>query len=147
MFNLFKKKKEQHPIADVFHDLTNNQKMSVLNLLLTIGICDGEQGNQQKELQYLNTYSRIFQIRSEACMNYLSSFGHDRIISDLKNLSLSQKEFLAVASWEMINCDGRANDIEIEVAGNLFEKMGFSEKQFVDTIQKSQMLMKRFMGK
>ena len=56
MFNLFNKKKEENPISDMFSDLTTNQKMSVMNLLLTIGVCDGEQGNQDKELQYLNTY-------------------------------------------------------------------------------------------
>jgi len=147
MFNLFNKKKEENPISEVFHDLTLNQKMSVMNLLLTIGVCDGEQGNQNKELQYLNSYVRILGVRQDQCMPYLQTYGHERIISDLKTISQSQKEFLVVAAWEMITCDGRPNETELQVAGNLFEQIGISEEKFVETIQKTQALMKHFFNK
>jgi uncharacterized tellurite resistance protein B-like protein len=147
MFNLFNKKKDKNPISEVFHDLTLNQKMSVMNLLLTIGVCDGEQGNQNKELQYLNTYVKILDVRQDRCMSYLETYGHERIISDLKTISQSQKEFLVVAAWEMITCDGRPNETELHVAGNIFDQMGISEEKFVETIQKTQALMKYFSGK
>lgn len=147
MFNLFNKKKEENPISDMFSDLTTNQKMSVMNLLLTIGVCDGEQGNQDKELQYLNTYVKILDVRSDRSMAYLESYGHERIIDDLKTLSKNQKEFLVVAAWEMITCDGRPNETELQVAGAIFEQIGITEEQFVATIEKTQALMKHFFGK
>ncbi len=147
MFNLFNKKKEENPISEVFNGLTLNQKMSVMNLLLTIGVCDGAQGDQNKEMQYLNTYVNILGVRSDRCMAYLESEGHQKIVSDLRTISQSQKEFLVVAAWEMITCDGRPNETELQVAGNIFEQIGISDEQFVATIEKTQALMKHFYGK
>lgn len=147
MFNLFNKKKEENPISDMFSDLSTNQKMSVINLLLSIGVCDGDQGNEDNEIKYLNTYVKILDIRSDKSMAYLDSHGQERIIEDLKSISKSQKEFLVLAAWEMITCDGRPNETELEVAGAFFEKIGISDEEFVATIEKTQALMKHFFGK
>ncbi len=144
MFNLFKKKTENNPISELFIGLTLNQKMSVMNLLLTIGVCDGNEGNQEKEMEYLNTYVKILGVRSDNCMTYLQLEGHQRLISDLRTISQSQKEFLVVAAWEMITCDGRPNETELQVAGNIFEQIGISEQLFVETIEKTHALMKKF---
>jgi uncharacterized tellurite resistance protein B-like protein len=147
MFNLFNKQKQENPISDVFSSLTSNQKMSVMNLLLTIGVCDGEQGDANREMQYLNTYVNILGVRSDKCMAYLQSMGHERIISDLKTISRDQKEILVVAAWEMIMCDGRANETELTVAVKIFEQLGISEDQFIETIEKTQALMNHYYGK
>ncbi len=74
MFNLFRKK-EFNLISEVFQDLTLNQKMSVLNLLTTVEVCDGVQGNMEKEMRYLNTYINILNVRSDRSMAYLKSQG------------------------------------------------------------------------
>lgn len=131
MFNFFNRKKEDNPIGEVFSDLTTNQKMSIMNLLLIIGVCDAKQGNQEKELQYLNTYVEILNVRSDKSMTYLETYGKGRIIEDLRYLTKNQKEFLIVATWEMICCDGEANDTELEFLGTIFEKLGVSEEQFI----------------
>ena len=146
MFNFFKKQKEENPISDIFKDLNTNQKMSIANLLLTIGVCDGNQGNEEKEIQYLNSYVKILDIRSDRSMTYLKTHGHERTIEDLKPLSKSQKEFLVVAAWEMIICDARPNETELQVAINIFGELGISEDEFIGTVEKTQALIKRFMG-
>lgn len=142
MFNLFNKKKGENPVSDIFSNLSINQKMSIINLLLTIGVCDDEQGNQEKELQYLNTYIQILDISSDTSLAYLKSYGHERIIEDLKILSKSQKELLVVVAWGMIICDGRSNETELQVTNAIFEKLGVSEDQFFSIIEKTQALMK-----
>jgi uncharacterized tellurite resistance protein B-like protein len=138
MFNLSNKKKEENPIFDMFSDLSTNQKMSLMNLLLLIGFCDGEEDNKEKELQYLDTYFDILDICSDKSMAYLESHGYERIIEDLNSISKSQKEFLVVAAWEMIICEGRPNQTELEVARTIFEEIGVSDKQFDATIEKTQ---------
>lgn len=143
MFNLFKKK-EENPISQVFNDLTINQKMSVMNLLITVGVCDGEQGNVDKEMKYLNTYVEILDVRSDRSLAYLKSEGHQRMINDLKLLSESQKEFLVVAAFEMIICDGRPNETELTITGKIFEQFGIDEDKFIATIEKTQALMEHF---
>ena len=143
MFN-FLKKKEENPVAAVFSGLSSNQKMSVMNLLLSIAVCDRAQGNDAKEMQYLNSYLKILDVRSDRCMAYLETGGQERIISDLKPLSLSQKEVLIVAAFEMITCDGSPNDTELGFAGDIFEKLGIDPDKFVETIHKTQVIMKKF---
>ena len=102
MFSLFSQKKDESPISHVFSNLTTYQKMSVLNLLLTIGGCDGEQGNPEKERQYLNSYIKPFGVRSKNCLTYLDSAGFTKMISDLKSIHQDHIEFIIIAVWEMI---------------------------------------------
>jgi uncharacterized tellurite resistance protein B-like protein len=147
MFNIFHRKKDENLISDVFKDLSVNQKMSVMNLLITISICDGDQGDQDKELQFLNTYIGILNVRQDKCMPYMNEYGHARMISDLKTISQEQKEFLVVAAWEMVICDGRPNETEMQVTANLFKQIGISEEKFVEIIEKTRALAQKFFGK
>ena len=141
--DLFKKELE-NLISKVFSDLTLNQKMSIMNLLMTVGVCDGEQGNPDKELRYLNTYVDILDVRSDRSMAYLKLEGHQKMINDLKLLSESQKKFLVVAAFEMIICDGRPNETELTATGKIFEQIGIDKNKFVATIEETQALHKHF---
>lgn len=145
MFGLFKKKQQtNHPVAEAFGDLTNNQKMSIMNLLMTVAICDGDQGNQDVEMQFLNTYVDILNVNSSKCMKYRDETGQEQMLADLKLLSYKQKELLTIASYEMINCDGRPNETELNVTAALFEHIGVSDAEYVATIEKSQALLNHF---
>jgi len=147
MFSLFNKNKKHNPIAEVVEDLTSNQKKSVLNLLLMISVCDGDQGGQLKELEVLNSYVEAVGVRSDESMRYLERYGHERIFDDLITLTKSQKDFLVFAAWEMIICDGRPNETELNVTGKFFERIGVSEDEFVSTIEKKDVMMKHFSRK
>lgn len=147
MFNLFNKKKEENPIGNVLENLTLNQKMSVANLLLSIGVCDREQGNERKEIEYLNSYVKILDVRSDKCLPYLELYGQERIVQDLKVLTKSQKELLVIASWEMIICDAKPNETELQFTVGIFDKIGINEDEFIAIIEKTQALMKHFYGK
>jgi len=147
MFNLFNKKKEENPISNMLSDLSTNQKMSFMNLLLLVGSCDGDQSDQDKELQFLNSYVDMLNVRSDKSMAYLNSYGYQRIIDDLKTISKSQKEFMIAAAWDMIICDGRPNETEVNFTGAIFEKLGVSKEEFVGTIEKTQAIMKYFFEK
>lgn len=145
MFSFFKKK-SSNPISDVFAEVTTNQRYSIMNMLLSIAGCDEGYGNSDKELQYLNTYIDILNIRSRDSMAYLENFGHDRMLSDLNSLSPSIKEFLVIVTQELINCDARPNELEINYTLAVFDKIGISEEKYLATIEKTQALMKHFMG-
>lgn len=144
MFNFFKKEKETNPISMILNDLTLNQKKSVINLLLTIGVCDPDQSNPDLEIQYLNSYIDILDVRQDMCMQYLQEYGQSRIINDLKTISKNQKEFLVAASWDMIICDGQPNEIELQVTIDIFEQIGITEDNYIGIIQKTQAIAKQF---
>lgn len=145
MFNFFNKKKV-NPISEIFNDLTTNQKMSIINLLLLIGVSDGKQGNPDEELRFLNIYRKFLNVRGDQCRNYLDSNGHKKIYEDLFSLSRTQKEFLIVASWEMIISDGMPNNTELDVASSLLERFGVPRSEFISTIENAQALSKQFLG-
>ncbi|MBW6491965.1 MAG: hypothetical protein K0B15_12310 [Lentimicrobium sp.] len=145
MFNFFNNKKKENPISDVFKDLTTNQKMSITNFLLTIA--SSNQGSSDKQMRYLNNYVDILDVRGDDGMAYYKRYGLERIISDLKTLSKNQKEFLVVATWEMISSDGQPSSKQINSVTILFDKLGFSEEQFVEIIKKNILIMNHILGK
>lgn len=137
MFNFFKKK-QTSPISKIYSTLSINQKMSILNLLLTIGSCDPDESDAQKEMQFLNNYIDILGVNANKCTNYLENYGHDRIIEDLASLTKNQKELLIIAAWEMIICDGSPNETELNVTSTIFEKLGVSYDELIAIVEKSQ---------
>jgi hypothetical protein len=145
MLDYFKNKQE-NPIAEVFNDLTENQKMSVMNLFITIVISEGEQAIKDKEMNYINTYISILSTRSDKCMAYMTTEGAQRMISDLKKLSKSQLEFLVGVTFEIITCEGRPSNTKITVTAELFEQLGFKEHEYIATIDKMRALKKQFLG-
>ena len=142
MFNLFKNKKENNPISEIFSDLTTNQKMSIFNLLTTIASCDGDEGDFDIELKYLNVYVNILSVNGSRCTRYLESGGLITIINDLKNINRNQKEFLVVSAWEIIICDGRPNEKELDALGQLFNALGINENEIAEIVAKNQALTK-----
>lgn len=137
--NIFRKNipnQSNNPIKEVFSDLSLNQKMSIINLLMTIAICDGEQGNRKKELDFLNENVEILGV-GKSSMEYFQQTGHERIIEDLSSLSEFQKDFLITLAWDMINCDGKPNQTELEVTEAYFDKIGIEAERFIATIEKA----------
>lgn len=145
MDNLFNKRKPTNPISDIFGDLSTNQKMSVINLLQIIAVCDAGQGNRDKELQYINSYIDILAIPSDKCIAYFESKGHNRIITDLISLRQNQKELLAFITWEMIICDAKANETEVSLAVDIFKQIGISEEKFVTSIEKNRAILNQIL--
>lgn len=141
MFNLFKYQQGNNPISSIFKDLTINQRMSIMNLLSSIAFCDGLNENQDKVMDYLNTYFRILNVRYDNCMQYHKTSGFLKIFEDLRNISKEQKEFLVIIAWELMICDGRPGETEIQVTVNIFEKIGISQDNFMEIIKKTQAIM------
>lgn len=144
MFRFFRNDEGVNPIAALLGNLSENQKMSIVNLLLAVAVSDEGSGDEDKEMDFLNNYVNILGVRSAHCMDYLQKYGQDRIGFDLRNLNHQIKEFLVVATWDLINCDGRANDVELSMALTIFESMGIDENDFVSVIEKSQNVLGKF---
>jgi len=137
MFRFFRNENGRNPIAELLGGLSDNQKMSVINLLLAVAVSDEGYGNQNKELEFLNNYLILLNVSSSDCMAYLELHGRDRISEDLRRLTRNQKEFLVIAAWDMINCDGKANEVEVFTAVSMFGEIGINEDDFVRAIEKS----------
>lgn len=143
MLNSYKKK-QNNPITEVFADLTENQKMSILNMLTCIVVSEGGHAIKDKEIEYLNAYVDILGVRNDRSKSYLHAEGSERMISDLKKLSKSQLEILAVTCSEIIMCEGRPSNTKITVTAKFFGQLGLQEKEFVAIIENARALKKHF---
>ena len=140
MFDFFKSKKS-NPNETVLGNLTVNQKMSVTNLLYLIARSDG--GFNKKELAYLNTC--YLGCSLEKCASYLNSNGHSEMFCDLNQLTSSQKDYILITAFELIYCDGKANETELNSLIGAFEKLGYTEDSIADVMEKSILLRKKFL--
>jgi len=140
MLDFFKNKKNYNPNEEVLGNLTPNQKKSVTNLLFLIARSDGE--FNKKELDYLNTcflgYSTI------ECTAYLDLGGHNQMFKDIMQLSSSQKDYVLFTAFELMNCDAKINEIEMNIFVGAFEKIGYTEDDIVNVINKTILLINKF---
>lgn len=148
MFNFRKKKQPQasqeaHPITKLFSDLTQNQRMSVMNLLAIVAYANGEGGIQHK-IRILNEYIDFLGVRSDKSDEYLQREGIDRMIDDLITLSQGQKELLVVSAHDIIKCSRQPSEKEVVITAEIFERFGIDEQQFVYICEKSQALIRYF---
>jgi len=139
-----------NPITEAFNGLSTNQKMSMINFLMIVAICDDDTEDAKKnnmdvdmELQVLNSYIDILSVRMDHCQKYQADEGFNQIFEDLKTLDLFEKELLILASYEVITCDGNPNLTELDVTASLFQKIGVSDEQYVATIEKSDLIRQR----
>lgn len=146
MDNYFKGK-EFNPISEVLGDLTTNQKMSVISFLIAIAVCDQKEGWNDKEIDFVYFYINTFGFDVEKCFEYYNSAEGIRMFSDLKSLSPEQLEFLVIATIDMINCDGGANETEIKSMFYFFKKIGADEEKVTNITDKFVALKKHFSGK
>ena len=150
MFNLFKKKKEETkkvdetPISEVFSDLSVNQRMSVINLLLTMFFIDGEPSHPDKGMQYVNNYIKMLGVRYGDCNNYLKL---ERTATDLKPITINQKEFVFIALWEIMTINGRPTQNALEFFTQLFEVLGITDEKYIYEFSEKLRLMKTILGK
>ena len=129
------------PNEEMLGDLTKWQKMSFTNLLCLIARSDGD--FNIKEMEYLNTCYLGFSY--EQCASYLDAWGKGRLFEDLKKLTSSQKNYLLMSALELINCDGRANETEMNALMLAFEELGYTEDQLLEDVQKNLLLMNMFL--
>lgn len=128
------KKEELNPL--LLTDLTENQKMSFINLLLGTTALNTNR-NQAVRKDILNKYCGLLNVHGVNSNDYLSKYGHDRMIEDLKSLTFIQKEMLTVAVIEIMQSTIEKNsEQDMMIAVTFLNKIGISEDDVVNTIAK-----------
>jgi len=134
-------KKEENFDLEIFRTLSQNQKISIINLLFLIARCDGEVSNQPNENKFICSFLSAFKINFNNCMKYFDLGGIKSMIADLISLSRQQKEYLLLTSYDLMLCDGKVNETEINITIHFFEQLGISEDECFEIIQKTVLLI------
>lgn len=117
-------------------NLTENQKMSFINLLIgTTALNTNRDQVVRKDI--LNKYCGLLNVYGNNSSNYLSKYGNDRMIEDLKSLTFIQKELLTGAVVEIMQYTiAKNSEQDWIVAVTFLNKIGISEDDVVNTITK-----------
>jgi|SRR5690606_5267576 len=148
MFNFFNKKKED-PIREHlggFQDnFTKEQKAAILGSLVILAKSDGQV--HPKEMQNIEQTGRLLGIElDDPVFARVASGGKNEITRILNTLDRSQKEWYIITLHSMVAADGKVEEIEISYALGFADDIGISEDEYVQIIQKAELLMKKFMG-
>lgn len=136
-----------NPIKEAFDGLSTNQKMSMINFLMIVAICDDETEEPKNnntdvdmESRVINNYIDILGVRMDLCQKYQTDAGFNQIFEDLNTLDSFEKDLLILASYDVITCDGNPNITELDVTASLFQKIDVSDEQYVASLQKINLL-------
>lgn len=145
MFSFFKKKadpKREH-LGGFQDSFTKEQKAAILEALIVISKSDGSV--HPKEMQEVAQTVRLLGIESnDPVFESVAGLSKDDFIRILNSLDRSQKEWFVVAVHQLIIADRKIEDIEIAHALTLFKEIGISPDDFVQIIQKTELIMKKF---
>jgi uncharacterized tellurite resistance protein B-like protein len=141
---MFFNKRNGNPIYQIYNDLTNNQKMSVINFLTSIAAVDGEQGDFDKELDYIASYCETLKVKMDRCREYFLKGKRQQIISDLNPMNKDQKELLINIAFGVVACDGPPNQQELDMIVTMFDLIGIDEDKIVETMEKTSAMRKFF---
>lgn len=134
MFNFFKKSNTNH-ILDVFNFLTDNQKESIVSLLIVLAGSDQEitGGIKEDEFSYINKHVEYFNLKKS--FTILENLGITGVLNNLKNLSKIQKKHLIAITYGLLISDDEPNDVEILAMNNFLNEIGITSKEILETLK------------
>ncbi len=136
MFNFFKKS-ETPKYSGSFNSLNEAQKESIVSLFLVLSSCDQEitKGTKEEEFAYINKHIETFNLKRQ--FTILERFGIDGIVSNLNELSISQKEHLIILAYDLLCVDADPNEMEMFTLFDIFEKLKFSQSTIIEILNTS----------
>jgi|688.fasta_scaffold1263304_1 hypothetical protein len=145
MFNLFgnNNSNQKQTLAEFQNSFNTNQKAAIICISVIVATCDRPL-NPSEETNIENTASLLNFSLSNPLLQELPQYGSQKLISILNTLNRSQKEWVLIAIYELVHCDGTPVKMEINYSAGIARDLGFSENQYLDLIQKKTQILNRF---
>jgi hypothetical protein len=127
----------------ISNSLTENQKLSVVNLLLLISRIERESENNitENEEAYIGALLLNFNIRLwdiklgngelvfKGCGEYMNKYGVDKLFDDLKCLSTKHKELLSGLVIEFSKCDSIPAEAKLLFIAHAYHNIGIQTRK------------------
>lgn len=138
-----KVKMKKYPVKSFQEESTKEQKAAIIGCLIIIAKSDG--GTDDHEINLLEKFAKFIDINLEdPIITDQISGGRKLLTSRLNSMSQKNKEWFAVAGYEMGICNGVSDDEQINVLLSILDDIGISEDKFVDVVEKSKQLYNKF---
>lgn len=145
MFGFFKKKKDpvREHLGDFQNSFTKEQKVAILGSLVILAKSKGQM--LPKEIDLIEQTGRVLGLDvDEALFAKIAGGGIDELMRILKTLNQSQKEWFVISMRSMTAASGKVNEEQIALAFGLAEKIGFTENEIIELIDKTERLNEFF---
>jgi hypothetical protein len=138
-----------NPVAEMYSDLTKEQKYSVLNLLYAFeGLSRGNIRNNIEAFKVVKFMSASLGVTIAQADKYYQAHGkHDDLMKQL--CSISDTISLDTILYQcfglvMLACNDEQKSIGSELLIKTFEKLGYTERDITNTIEKINAMNKMF---
>jgi hypothetical protein len=139
MFNFFKRYSADNNNLAFQNTFDRRQKAAIVSILIIVATCDGGI-NSKEEANIENTAALLGLSLSDSLLKELPALGRQNLINILNALAKGQKEWVLIAIYELVHCDGRPVQIEINYSAGIAGDLGFSEDQYLSLIEKTMQL-------
>lgn len=127
-------------------EYTQEQKAAIIRCLWVILQADNEK--HPIEMKYLKDTAQLLDIdfKDPILLRLLNDKTKFEMLTHLKTLSTSQKEWFVVAIHGMMICDGNAADREFNYILGICGEIGITEEMYISIIEKTEALQKKVFG-
>lgn len=138
MFNLFGKQPANTDTntAAFQNSFDRQQKAAIISILIIVATCDGAL-NQKEEANIESSAALLGASLSDPYLKQLPTQGRQNLINILNTLNKGQKEWVLIAIYELVHCDGKPDQMETNYAAGIARDLGFSENQYLALIDKT----------
>lgn len=134
-------------ISDIYSSLSLIQKRSLVNFLYVIGQSGG--ADERKVLMCPGMSQTILNlnVKWDDCKKQLSDYGEDKIYSDLQNIDKGIVSMMIMSAFQIVGTLNYPHNHNINMQNKFFssfEKIGYSEQQIEEFMEKLEAMNKMF---
>lgn len=127
-FNDNSKQEQLRKLLSGFTDgFTKPQKAAIIRYLLSTAKCTGT--TSDKEMEYIESTANMldFNLNDSALTNSLQQ-GIAVMIDSLKELTTAQKMWFVIATRELLQINGKVEDVKFTYTSKIFEYIGITDE-------------------
>ena len=129
-------------IDQTFGHLEQSKRMSIINLFFFLSGVDGNRS--ETKLNYISDFCDALNVDAESSVYQYQSGGYPQLKSHLSILSNAQKELLVFSVFDLLGCDGKPTEKELNTMVQIFDQVGVDEDEIVAIMDKGISLNRKF---
>lgn len=141
LFDLFRKKTSDNPVADLYNDLTKEQRCSIMQLYSLFNVtCFENLKNSKISYEILMTASNDLGVTIQQADKYFETHGQFANLMEQMR-SINDKSILDIILLDYMKMIALSNEEKkaqrCELITNIYEELGYTEDEIIERIEKA----------
>lgn len=140
LFDLFRKKTSDNPVADLYNDLTKEQRCSIMQLYSLFNVtCFENLKNSKISYEILMTASNDLGVTIQQADKYFETHGQFANLMEQMR-SINDKSILDIILLDYMKMIALSNEEKkaqrCELITNIYEELGYTEDEIIERIER-----------